>query len=117
MKTFGLAILSALLLSGVAFAKQPAIQIDLSVASDGTCQATVDGTPLTVSSDELEVKLPALLPNKKAPIRFGASYETVPDRCFGPMLSALQRLGYASIAFSTEPPPLGPDITHPPAAQ
>jgi len=102
-----------MLQDGPAFAKEAASLIDLSVAADGRCQARIGDLTLTVTREELDARLPTLLPNKKATLRFGVNYEEVPDRCFGPMLSSLQRLGYTSIAFATEQPPLGPDVTKP----
>ena len=90
-------------------AKNAGTLIDLSVAADGSCQAKIGDTVLAVPA-ELDAKLPALLPDKKAHLHLGASYETVPYRCFGPLISALQRLGYEAIGFDAEPPPLGAEV-------
>lgn len=103
-----------LLWSWVAIAKPTATVIDLSVAADGSCQARIGDQIFPATEDEIAVRLPKIVPNRKSPLRFGAgAYADVPYRCVGGMLFSLQRLGYLSITFTAEPPPLGPDITHP----
>ncbi len=96
--------------SGALAKDRPAL-IDLSVTAEGVCQAKIADTLLAVDPAELDAKLPALLPNRKAPLRFTANYEKAPDRCFGPMLSSLQRLGFDSISFETAQPPLDSQIS------
>jgi len=91
---------------GVASAKEKAIGIDLSVAADGACLVRIGNATLSATGEELDAKLPALLPDRRVPVRFAASYETVPYRCFGPVMAALQRHGYKSIGFDAAPPPL-----------
>jgi hypothetical protein len=95
-----------------AFAEEKGTPVDLSVAADGSCQARIGDQTFAVTMEVLEAKLPTLLPDKKATVRFsGATYETVPYRCFGSMIFGLQRLGYKSISWVAEGPPLGPEFS------
>lgn len=94
----------------LAAAKERGLPIELSVSADGSCLARIGDADIVSAPEELQARLPLLLPNKKAPIRLSGSYEKVPDRCFGSLLSSLQRLGYDSISFATEQPPLGEEI-------
>jgi hypothetical protein len=114
MKPLLLVMAFAFALPGsAAAAKDRGTRIDLSVAEDGSCRARIGDQTILATPEELDARLPALLPDRKAPLRLAASYEKVPDSCFGPVMSALQRLGYDSITFEAEPPPLGPEITSP----
>jgi biopolymer transport protein ExbD len=113
-RTFTAALLAlALALPGAVLARDHGTLIDLSVAADGSCQARIGDQSFAVTQESLNAKLPALLPNRKAPLHFAPSYEKVPYKCFGPVMSTLQRLGYDSVTLDAEPPPLGPEITNP----
>jgi len=94
------------LIGSAASAKGKAIGIDLSVAADGGCVVRIGDATLSADSEELDRKLPALLPDKRREVRFSASYESVPYRCFGPVMAALQRQGYKAIGFDAAPPPI-----------
>ena len=115
-RLFTIVFLALALAGSTAIAKDRGAVIDLSVAVDGSCLAQIGGHTIPATPDALAEQLPKLLPNRKAPLHFGPNYEKVPDRCFGPAISALQRLGYGSISFETEQPALGTEYTSPGAA-
>lgn len=103
---------AVILLVGLSFmgsaasARGKAIGIDLSVAADGGCVVKIGDASLSADGEELRARLPALLPDKRREVRFAASYESVPYRCFGPVMAALQRQGYKAIGFDVAPPPI-----------
>lgn len=92
-----------------AVAKDVRIFIDISITADGTCLAKIGTTPLPKTIEELDATLSSLVPNRKADLRL-RGFDNMPYRCIGGIIFNLQRLGYKTIGFDVEPPPLDKDI-------